>query len=42
MKTNFIKAIDMINKDFEDIEIEITVDGDTILTEINIHTTFLS
>lgn len=35
MKTNFIKAIDMINKDFEDIEIEISVDGDNILTEIN-------
>lgn len=35
MKMNFIKAIDMINKDFEDAEIEITLDGDTIITEIN-------
>ena len=35
MKMNFIKAIDIINKDFEDAEIEITLDGDTIITELN-------
>ena len=36
MKNNFIKATDKINKMFnDDVEIEITVVGDTILTEVN-------